>query len=92
MKITARLDKLALWYDYTTVCDNIEYGTETFYDEEYKCEMARRKLLLTNPVDYTREELLKKYDGKMRISRWEHTYTESGEPSMAVIIKEKNSN
>lgn len=86
--VTSALDKLALWYDYTIVCDDIEIiivPLKEKWDGNY--QPVQRRLELTNPVEYTREELLKKYDGNMRISRWEHTYTEDGQPAMAVVIK-----
>lgn len=71
--ITAKLGKLALWYDYVIVCDEIK--------------LCENKLELTNPIEYERDTLLKKYDGDMEISRWEHTFTENGEPAIAVVIE-----
>lgn len=89
MKVSSKLEKLALWYDYTIVCDDIKSKVvEKKYDEEFKTTTARWGVELTNPIEYTKEELLKKYDGKMKVYRWVHTYTESGEPAMAIVIGE----
>lgn len=82
MIVTSRLDKLALWYDYTIVCDDIKRTVISRNKE--MCQWGFR---LINPVEYTRKELLEKYDGKTRISRWAHTYTEDGQPAMAVVIE-----
>lgn len=84
MKVTSRLDKLALWYDYTIVCTNLRSSVVNGPDEN---GMVQWGVELTNPVEYTRAELLKKYDGKTKISRWAHTYTENGEPAMAIVIE-----
>ncbi len=90
MKVSSALEKLSLWYDYTIVCDDIKSKVvEKRYDEEFKTTVCRWGVELTNPIEYTREELLKKYDGKTRIYRWSHTYTESGEPAMAIVIEGK---
>lgn len=87
--VTSRLDKLALWYDYTIVCKDIKSKIISHSEpDEYGREMCQWGLELTNPVEYTRAELLKKYAGKTRISRWAHTYTEDGQEAMAVVIEE----
>ena len=86
--ITARLDHLALRYDYTIVCKNIRNKVvEKKYDEEFGTTICKWGVELTNPVEYNKDELLKKYDGSMRISRWVDTYTEDGQPAMAVVIE-----
>ena len=89
MKVSSKLDKLALWYDYTIVCDDIKnkiiHSEEV--DDEFGTEMCQWGLELTNPVEYTREQLLKKYDGNTKIFRWAHTYTEDGKEAMAVVIE-----
>lgn len=88
MKVTSRLDRLALRYDYTIVCDDIKSTIiEKRYDDEFKTTTCKWGVELTNPVEYTRQELLSKYDGKTRISRWVDTYTENNEPAMAVVIE-----
>ena len=81
---------MALWYDYTIVCKDIKSKIISHNEpDEYGCEMCQWGLELTNPVEYTREELLKKYDGKTKIYRWAHTYTEAGEPAMAIVIEKE---
>ena len=88
MKVTSRLDKLALWYDYTIVCSDIRSKViSKEYDKEFKMEVAKWGVELTDPKEYTREQLLDQYDGSIRISRWTHTYTEKGDPAMAVVIE-----
>lgn len=84
MRVTSRLDKLALWYDYTIVCTDIKNKTIPVDDTG----RVKRIVELTNPIEYTREELLKKYDGATRIARWVHTFTESDEPAIAVVIED----
>ena len=88
-RISSSLDKLALWYDYTIVCDDIKSVTVPSKKDLDDDGMERVKWMveLTNPVEYTKEELLKKYDGKARIYRWTHTCTEDGQPAMAVVIE-----
>ena len=76
MEVKSKLGKLALWYDYTIVCDDIRLSNEN------------HKVELTNPVEYTKEDLLKKYTGNEVVIKWEHTYTEQGEPAMAVVLEE----
>lgn len=83
IRVSSRLDKLALWYDYTIVCDNIRSAVV----EHYEDGRAKWGVELTNPVEYTKEELLNKYEGKTKIYRWVHTYTENGQPAMAVVIE-----
>ena len=90
--VTSALDRLALWSDYIIACDDMKLVTVPLKEKwAGKYQPVQRRIELTNPIEYTREELLKKYDGKTRISRWDYTYTESGEPAVAVVI-EKNSN
>ena len=83
IRISSRLDKLALWYDYTIVCKDIRSAVVEHCDDG----MVRWGIEMTNPVEYTKEELLKKYDGKTKIYQWAHTYTENGQPAMAVVIE-----
>ena len=88
MKVSSKLDKLALWYDYTIVCDDIKSKViNKRYDKEFDTTIAQWGVELTNPIEYTRAELLQKYDGKTRIYRWVHTYTEDGKPAMAIVIE-----
>ena len=82
MIVTSRLDKLSLWYDTTIVCDGIK--RTVIKRDGSRCTWGFE---LTNPIEYTRKELLNKYDGKTRISKWVHTYTESGEPALAIVIE-----
>lgn len=90
MRISSRLDKLALWYDYAIVCDNIRRTIISHNEpDEDGREMCQWGFELTNPVEYTREELLKKYDGKTKIYRWAHTFTEANEPAIALVIEKE---
>lgn len=89
VRISSTLEKLALWYDYTIVCSNIRsvpVKSEQLDDDGM--QRVKWRVELTNPVEYTKEQLLKKYDGKQRVYRWTHTYTEKGEPAMAVVLEE----
>lgn len=91
VKITARLDHLALRYDYIIVCKDIKSKVvKKEYDEEFGTTVCKWGVELTNPIEYTKDELLKKYDGSMRISRWVDTYTEDGKPAMAVVLSKGN--
>lgn len=88
MKVTSRLDKLSLWYDTTIVCDDIKNKVvKKKYDKEFNTTTCQWGVELTNPIEYTRKELLNKYDGKTKISRWVHTYNDSGEPALAIVIE-----
>lgn len=82
IKITTKLDKMALWYDYTIVCDDMKMATIPVDDKG----RVKRAIELTNPIEYTRDELLKKYDRNAVVIKWEHTFTEAGEPAMAVVL------
>lgn len=75
INITAKLGKLATWYDYTIVCKDIKQGKNT------------GKVCLYEPVEYSRENLLKMYDSGMTVIKWAHTFTEAGEPAMAVVLE-----
>lgn len=91
MRVTSKLGKLALWYDYTIVCKDIRSTIISHSEpDEYGCEMCQWGFELTSPKEYTRKELLEKYDGKSTVIKWGHTYTEKGEPAMAVVLGDNN--
>lgn len=79
MKVTTKLGRMSIRYDYTTVCDDIK-----------RCKDNPNKVELTNPVDYTKEELASKYDLNATVIKWQDTYTEAGEPTMAVVLEKKS--
>lgn len=83
MIITSTLGKMALWHDYTIVCDDlkivvvpVDNGTR-----------VQRQVELLNPVEYTRDDVLKAFGKNAVVSKWEHTFTEDGKPAMAIVIK-----
>jgi hypothetical protein len=90
-RISSVLEKIALWYDYIIVCKDIKSKIihSEKLDDGFDGEVCEWGLELTNPVEYTKEELLKKYDGKQRVYRWAHTYTEDGQPAMAIVLEEE---
>lgn len=86
MRVTSELGKLALWYDYTTVCKDLRI----VMDKTGVGDTVKRKVELTEPVDYTREELFKKFDPKTTVVKWDHTFTEDGQPTMAVVLADNS--
>lgn len=86
MRVTSKLNKLMLWYDYTIVCDDIKGVYVHKADDEFG-DMVQRQIEMLNPIEYTREELLKKYSGKEVVIKWEHTFTENGENAIAVVLE-----
>lgn len=90
MKVTSKLKKLALWYDYTIVCDDMKPIIVHVKDDKFPGDMVQRQIELVRPVEYTKDELFKKYTGNEVVIKWEHTYTEQGEPAMAVVLETEN--
>lgn len=86
MRVTSKLNKLMLWYDYTIVCDDIK-GVYVHKEDSEFGDMVQRQIEILNPIEYTREELLKKYSGKEVVIKWVHTFTEKGENAIAVVLE-----
>lgn len=86
IRITSKLNKLALRYDYTIVCDDIKGAVISGPDEN---GLVQRGIEMTNPIEYTRKELLEKYTGKEIVIKWIDTYTEKGDYAMAVVLEKK---
>ena len=86
IRITSKLNKLALWYDYTIVCDDIKGAVISGPDED---GLVQRGIEMTNPIEYTRKKLLEKYTGKEVVIKWIDTYTEKGDNAMAVVLEKK---
>jgi len=87
-RVSSRLDRLTLRFDYVIVCDNIKRKViKKEYDAEFETIVCKWGVELTNPVEYTREEILKKYDGKTKVYRWVYTYTEDGKDAVAIVLE-----
>ena len=86
INITAKLGRLMLWYDYTIVCDDIKPVIVHCDDAEFG-EVVQRQIELTNPVEYTQDELKEKFDLDATVIKWEHTFTDDGKEAMAVVLQ-----
>lgn len=84
--ITSRLHRLALWYDYTIICKDFKGAIVASEKNEDGTERCTWGIKLINPVEYTQKEIFDKYKD-VKVLKWVHTYTESGEPAMAVVLK-----
>lgn len=73
--IKAKLSRLLLTCpeDIITKADNIK--------------RVGKQVELTNPIDYTKEEFKKKFNGNKMISQWGHT-TDNGIDKLVVVIKD----
>lgn len=80
-RVTTKLDRMALRYDYTIVCDDMKQ-----VNEPVEGDRVKRMIELTNPIEYTKEEVLNKYDHKAVVIKWCDTFTEAGEPAMAIVL------
>ena len=89
-RVSSRLDRLTLRFDYVIVCADMRSSIVSHEPkDEFGCETCQWGVTLTNPVEYTREEILKKYDGKTKVYRWVYTYTEDGKDAIAIVLDEK---
>lgn len=79
--ITSSLKTLARDYDYIIVCKDMRRVTVPVDNErvQYQVEMVA-------PIEYTRKQLLSKYDGKTKCIKWVYTYTEDGQDAIAVVL------
>ena len=88
--ITSTLKKMMLFYDYTTICDDFKF---TFVpdpdpDDERLKDRVKRIIEISNPVDYTREEIMEKFDLNTKVVKWEHIFLDDGKtPSMLVVLE-----
>lgn len=84
--IQCRLSRLLLTCgeDIITKADDIKLipNFKTCEDGMVECKY---KVELTNPVDYTKEEFKKMYNGNKMISRWTHTI-EDGVTKLVIVI------
>ena len=86
MIVKTRLSRLLLTSreEIITKADDIklspafEYNEDGSVTEKYKVEV-------TNPIDYTKEEFKKKFNGNKMISRWTHTI-ENGIEKLVVVL------
>ena len=42
---------------------------------------------MTNPVDYTRDEIKEKFDLNTKVIKWDYSYTDKGEPTTLVVLE-----
>lgn len=88
--ITSTLKKMMLFYDYTTICDDFKY---TFVpdpdpDDEWMKDRVKRIIEITNAKDYTKEEIIEKFDLNTKVVKWEHIFLDDGKtPSMLVVLE-----
>lgn len=87
IQITSTLGILALYYEYTIVCDDIKGIMEKIGESDSNNEVVQRQVELVNPKEYTRADLFKEYDRKAIVIKWVDTYTEDGHEAMAVVLE-----
>ena len=77
-KVTSRLGRLALRYDYVIVCRKLNKNATR--------EDGSAMVELYDPVEYTSREAVEKYGDDTVVVGWVDTYAENGEPAMAVVL------
>ena len=87
MKVQCRLSRLLLTCreDIITKADGIKMIPDFIEHEDGMVEQ-RYKVEVENPVDYTKEEFKKKFNGNKMIHRWCHTL-EDGIEKLVIVIK-----
>ena len=87
MKVQCRLSRLLLTCreDIITKADGVKMTPDFIYDEDGMVE-RRYKVEVENPIDYTKEEFKKKYNGNKIINSWCHTI-EDGVEKLVIVIK-----
>lgn len=81
---------MALRYDFTIVCDDLKSTIVEHGKNEDETEYSRWGVELKNPIEYTKEQIFNEFDTNAILIKWIDTYTETGEPAMAVVFKDKN--
>lgn len=89
MIVKTRLSRLLLTSseDIITKADNVKMIPD-FKDCENGMVECKYKVEVENPIDYTKEEFKKKYNGNKMISRWVHTI-ENGIPKLVIVIEKE---
>ena len=87
IKVQCRLSRLLLTCseDIITKADNVKLIPDYKQCDDGMVE-CRHKVELTNPVDYTKDEFKKKFNGNKMISQWVHTI-ENGIAKLVIVIK-----
>lgn len=87
MKIQCRLSRLLLTSseNIITKADNIKLIPDFKECEDGMIE-RKYKVEVTNPVDYSKEEFKKLYNGNKMISQWEHII-ENNVAKLVIVIK-----
>lgn len=87
-KVQCRLSRLLLTSseDIITKADDVKMIPDFRECEDGMVE-CRYRVEATNPVDYTKEEFKKKYNGNKMISRWAHVI-EDGVEKLVIVIEE----
>lgn len=47
---------------------------------------VQRQVELTNPIEYTRKDVLEKY-GNHKVIKWVNTFTEDGKEAIAIVLE-----
>ena len=87
-KVQVRLSRLMLTCseDIITIADDIK-SKPYFTTDEDGMTKEQYKVELTNPIDYTKDEVRKMYNGNKMISRWVHTLdNEDGKAKLVIVI------
>lgn len=86
IKVQCRLSRLLLTCneDVITKADDIKMIPDFKKCEDGMVE-CKYKVEVTNPVDYSKEEFKKKFNGNKMISQWVHTI-ENGVEKLVIVI------
>lgn len=85
MIVTTTLKTLVLKSEHITVCKDFKpvYVPVPTKDEP---NMVQLQFEVVNAVDYTKEEIIAKYDLKTKVKKWFYGYTNDGEDSIIVVL------
>lgn len=80
-RITTTLKPLLRGTENIIVCKDLKRVTVPLGEGrvQYQVEML-------SPVEYTKEELLKRYDINTKCSKWVYTFTDLGDEAVAVVL------
>lgn len=84
--ITSNLKTMVNQYDHITICKDFKFVYVPIEDEEWE-QRVRRQIEMVNAKDYSKQEIIDNYDLDTKVIKWVDTFTEDGEPSMAVVLE-----
>lgn len=85
--ITSSLKSLIRGFDNIIICNDLRRITVPVEGDRIQYQIE-----LTNPIEYTKEQILNLYNPKTVCSKWAYTYTEDGQDAIAIVINGGNEN